>query len=271
MAFRSLRWSADAASADSRGIFDEPGVGCLRTVEQIGAEEPTVAFIRYGQDEAVTAGMTSEQYSQQLGRLLDERAASGVACVLVSPQELLPTAPPAPSPSRFDPKIKVFSEATSGVAQSRGLLFIDMFTDFSKRLREIGTALRSKHQTSPARPRTNSDPDFGESMAYHSLAETGMHLTDHRYECAALVFRERLLGIPANSQKGVDPHGEALPQLILKKMSSTSTAGDLRISPTFSASASMNKATTLATSQSLIGSFRNSKNRFVSCSTETEA
>ena len=215
--FRNLGWSADTVFADSRGIFDKPDVGYLRMVEHIRAEEPTVAFICYGQNEALTVGMTPEQYSQQLGRLLDELAASGIACILVSPHELLPTLPPIPSPSRFNPKIKVFSEATSSVAQSRGLLFIDMFTDFSKRMLEIDSALRAKVPSSPAQPHTNSDPDSTQSMVYHSLAENGMHLTDHGYECAALLFRERLFGISANSQTDVNPQYEALRQLILKK------------------------------------------------------
>ena len=79
---------------------------------------------QYGQNEALTAGMTTEKYSQQLGRLLDELAASGIACVLVSPHELLPTLPPLPSPARFNSKIKVYAEATTSVAQSHGLLFV---------------------------------------------------------------------------------------------------------------------------------------------------
>jgi hypothetical protein len=100
--FRNLGWSADTTYADSRGIFDRPEVGYLRMVEHIRAEEPTVAMICYGQNEALTAGLTPEQYSEQLGRLLDELTASGIACVLVSPHELLPAAPPVPSPSRFN-------------------------------------------------------------------------------------------------------------------------------------------------------------------------
>ena len=135
--FRNLGWSADTVFADSRGIFDKPDVGFLRMVEHIRAEEPTVAFICYGQNEALTAGMTTEKYSQQLGRLLDELAASGIACVLVSPHELLPTLPPIPSPARFNSKIKVYAEATASVAQSHGLLFLDLFSGFANRMREI--------------------------------------------------------------------------------------------------------------------------------------
>lgn len=202
--FRNLGWSADTAYADSRGIFDRPDVGYLRMVEHIRAEEPTVAFICYGQNEALTAGITPDQYSQQLGKLLDELAASGIACVLVSPHELLPTAPPIPSPSRFNPKIKVYSEATSSVAQSRGLLFVDMFTDFTKRMLEIDAALVGTNAANP-------------STVYASLAENGMHLTEHGYQCAARIFTERLLGSSDSPKAEAPSHYEARRQLILKK------------------------------------------------------
>jgi lysophospholipase L1-like esterase len=184
--FRNLGWSADTVYADSRGIFDRPEVGFLRMVEHIRAEEPTVAFLCYGQNEALTAGMTAEQYVQQLNRLIDELEASGIACVLISPHELLPAAPPIPSPSRFNSKIKVFSEATQSLAQARGLLFVDLFTDFSKRMTEVDAAVRAAKTSS-------SDGVPVESL----LADNGMHLSAHGYACAALVLRERLLSIPA--------------------------------------------------------------------------
>ena len=204
VSFRNLGWSADTAYADSRGIFDKPDVGYLRMVEHIRAEEPTVAFICYGQNEALTAGMTPDQYSQQLGKLLDELAASGIACVLVSPHELLPTASPIPSPSRFNPRIKVYTEATSSVAQSRGLLFVDMFTDFTKRMLEIDAELTKTNAANP-------------SSVSASLADNGMHLTEHGYQCAARIFTERLLG-GSNIPKAEAPsHYEARRQLIMKK------------------------------------------------------
>lgn len=202
--FRNLGWSADTAYADSRGIFDRPDVGYLRMVEHIRAEEPTLAFVCYGQNEALTAGMTPDQYSQQLGKLLDELAASGIACVLVSPHELLPAAPPIPSPARFNPKIKIYAEATSSVAQSRGLLFVDMFSDFTKRLLETDAELT---KSNPANP----------SVVYASLAENGMHLTAHGYQCAARVFTERLLGNSDTVKAEAPSHYEARRQLILKK------------------------------------------------------
>lgn len=196
--FRNLGWSADTAYADSRGIFDRPEVGYLRMVEHIRAEEPTVALICYGQNEALTAGLTPEQYSEQLGRLLDELAASGIACVLVSPHELLPAVPPVPSPSRFNSRIKVYSETTGSVAQSRGLLFVDVFSGFTKQLRDIDFAINSCYKMPPQVEEKHGDSDSSSNWIYHSLAENGMHFTDYGYACASLVFRERLLNIPAN-------------------------------------------------------------------------
>lgn len=195
--FRNLGWSADTAYSDSRGIFDRPEVGYLRMVEHIRAEEPTVAFICYGQNEALTAGLTPEQYSDQLGRLLDELAASGIACVLVSPHELLPAAPPIPSPSRFNSRIKVFSETTGSVAQSRGLLFVDFFSGFTKQLRDIDYTLNSCYKLLPEQETQPAGDSLAASI-YHSLAENGMHFTDYGYACASLAFRDRLLSIPGN-------------------------------------------------------------------------
>ncbi len=196
--FRNLGWSADTTYADSRGIFDRPEVGYLRMVEHIRAEEPTVAMICYGQNEALTAGLTPEQYSDQLGRLLDELTASGIACVLVSPHELLPAAPPIPSPSRFNSRIKVYSETTGSVAQSRGLLFVDVFSGFTKQLRDIDLAINSCYKMPPEIEEKHGNSDSSSNWIYHSLAENGMHFTDYGYACASLVFRDRLLNIPAN-------------------------------------------------------------------------
>lgn len=188
--FRNLGWSADTVFADSRGIFDRPDVGYLRMVEHIRAEEPTVAFICYGQNEALTSQMTPEKYAQQLGRLLDELEASGIVCVLVSPHELLPAMPPVPSPSRFNSGIRVYSEATGSVAQSRGLLFVDLFSGFSDELRRLSGEMYGTGAS--------------ESSDWFSLSENGMHLTDAGYACAAVCFRDRLLGGRPDRQVVVD-------------------------------------------------------------------
>ncbi|MCX7401078.1 MAG: hypothetical protein NT138_25630 [Planctomycetales bacterium] len=196
--FRNLGWSADTTYADSRGIFDRPEVGYLRMVEHIRAEEPTVALICYGQNEALIAGLTPEQYADQLGRLLDELTASGIACVLVSPHELLPATPPIPSPSRFNSRIKVYSETTGSVAQSRGLLFVDVFSGFTKQLRDIDYAINSCYKLPPEQESKPASSDSLTASIYHSLAENGMHFTEYGYACASLTFRDRLLNIPAN-------------------------------------------------------------------------
>jgi lysophospholipase L1-like esterase len=203
--FRNLGWSADTTYADSRGIFDRPDVGYLRMVEHIRAEEPTVAFLCYGQNEALTSGMTAELYAQQLSRLLDELAASGIACVLVSPHELLPAPAPIPSPARFNPKIKVYSEATASVAQSRGLLYVDLFTGFTQQMLAIDATLRPEAASA------------SRAESFAALSDNGIHLSDHGYRCAALVVRERLLGIPAESVDADSEKYEAMRSLVQRK------------------------------------------------------
>jgi lysophospholipase L1-like esterase len=183
--FRNLGWSADTVFAESRGIFDPPAAGYLRMVEQVRAEEPTVVLVSYGQNEALTAGMTPENFARQLGQFLDELAASGIPCVLVSPHELLPAQPPIPSPSRFNGRIRTYSESVGSVAQSRQLAFVDLFSDFT------GQMLSNLQMLQP------TDKQSTGNTAFAPLADNGMHLTDLGYASAALLFRQRLLGIPA--------------------------------------------------------------------------
>ncbi len=183
--FRNLGWAADTVFAESRGIFDPPSAGYLRMVEQVRAEEPSVVFVCYGQNEALTAGMSPENFARQLGQFLDELAASGIPCILVSPHELLPAPPPIPSPARFNRRIQVYAESVGSVAQSRQLAFLDLFSDFSSQLLSNSRLLRP------------FDPAPAGTSAFAELAENGMHLTDSGYASAALFFRQRLMGLPA--------------------------------------------------------------------------
>lgn len=177
--FRNLGWSADTVFAESRGIFDAPSVGYLRMVEHIRAEEPTVAILCYGQNEALTAGMNPEQFGRQFGQFIDELQASGIPCVIVSPHELFPAQAPVPSPARFNSRIRLFAEAAGSAAQSRQLPFVDLFSNFTASMQSVHTLL---HPNSPG---------------LTGLADNGMHLTEQGYASAALVIRERLLGISA--------------------------------------------------------------------------
>lgn len=182
--FRNLGWSADTVWSESRGIFDAPAVGYLRMVEHIRAEEPTVVLVCLGQNEALTPGLSSDDYSSQLMKLVDELTASGMPVILVSPHELMDARPPVPSPSRFNPRVRVFSEATGSVAQSRQLAFVDLFTGFVNNVMAL-------HETMNALQGTQIPAD--------TLADNGMHLTARGYACAGLVLRERLLGVPAET------------------------------------------------------------------------
>ncbi|MFN7869291.1 MAG: GDSL-type esterase/lipase family protein [Planctomyces sp.] len=178
--FRNLGWSADTVFAESRGIFDAPAVGYMRMVEHIRAEEPAAAILCYGQNEALMAGMSPEQFSRQFGQFIDELQASGIPCLVVSPHELFPAKPPVPSPARFNSRIRLFAEAAGSVAQSRQLPFVDLFSDFTSSMQSVHSLLH---------------PD---SEGLNGLTDNGMHLSEQGYACAALVIRQRLLGIPAN-------------------------------------------------------------------------
>jgi lysophospholipase L1-like esterase len=183
--FRNLGWSADTAFAESRGIFDAPAVGYLRMVEHIRAEEPTVVFICYGQNEALTPGQTPENFTRQFGQFLDELAASGIPCVLLSPHELFPAQPPIPSPARFNNRIRVYTEAVGSLAQSRQLAFVDLFSDFNNQMLSVQSLLQPAAPGAPA------------TAAFTELSDNGMHLSELGYACASLVLRQRLMGIPA--------------------------------------------------------------------------
>lgn len=185
--FRNLGWSADTVFAESRGIFDPPAAGYLRMVEQVRAEEPSVVFVCYGQNEALTSGLTPENFARQLGQFLDELAVSGIPCVLVSPHELLRAQPPVPSPSRFNPRIRRYAEAVGSVAQSRQLAFVDLFSDFTLQL-------FNKHALL-----TPTTAEIPVAAIFAELSGNGMHLSDSGYASAALEFRKRLLSIDAFS------------------------------------------------------------------------
>jgi len=179
--FRNLGWSADTVFAESRGIFDAPSVGYLRMVEHIRAEEPTAAILCYGQNEALSAGMNPEQFGRQFGQFIDELQASGIPCIIVSPHELFQARPPIPSPARFNSRIRLFAEAAGSAAQSRQLPFVDLFSNFTASMQSVNALL------------------YPESAGAGHLADNGMHLTEQGYACAAMVIRERLLGISAAS------------------------------------------------------------------------
>jgi hypothetical protein len=129
--------------------------------------------------------MSPENFARQLGQFLDELAASGIPCILISPHELLPAPPPIPSPARFNRRIQVYAESVGSVAQSRQLAFVDLFSDFSTQLLSNSRLLRP------------FDPAPADTSAFAELAENGMHLTDSGYASAALLFRQRLMGLPA--------------------------------------------------------------------------
>lgn len=201
--FRNLGWDADTIWSDSRGIFDAPAVGYMRMVEHIRAEEPTLVLICLGQNEALTAGLSSDNFSAQLMKLVDELEASGIPVVLLSPHELMSAHPPIPSPARFNSRVRVFAEATGSVAQSRQLAFVDLFSEFTDAVLAANNILNRLLE---------------QQVAAADLTDNGMHFTSRGYACSALVLRERLLGI-----------GAAIPEIRLDLQSGRAAATGVQL------------------------------------------
>lgn len=194
--FRNLGWDGDTVFAESRGIFDPPEAGYLRMIEHVRAEEPTVIIICYGQNDALTNGRTTEQFQNQLVRLVDDVSTTGATIVLMSPHELLPAAHPLPDPSRFNSRIRKFCEVLQTVAAEKSALCVNLFDGFSGDLQHADQLLFSGVHNSEVTADPVQHPDLWRRMAAR-WSDNGMHLNDRGYQAAALVVRERLLNVPA--------------------------------------------------------------------------
>ena len=82
---------------------------------------------------------------------------------------------------------------------------MDLFTDFTKRLLEIDSQLAGGSQRA------------SQEAVFAALSDNGVHLTDHGYQCASLILRERLLNVPAEATGTDSVQYENMRSLIVKK------------------------------------------------------
>ncbi len=144
--FRNLGWSGDTVWGESRGLF-EPHLGYQQLVEQVQATEPTVLILGYGQNEAGRGPAGVEEFSRQYEKLLQDVAADGVRCVLLSPLEYAVHGSRSASASELDDHnqtIELYARAIRELAARRGDVYVDFRPDQSTgALARCGTSVRS--------------------------------------------------------------------------------------------------------------------------------
>ena len=194
--FRNLGWSADTVFAESRGIFDSPSKGYERMIEHVRAEEPTVIFLCYGQNEAMddpkgTNGI--ESFKQQLKRLYSDLKPTGAEFVFLSPHPFIETAPPLPDASRWNPRLQEYSDAVNAVADSLNAPFIDLFTNFLNGVPKSG--FHEALAAVPVDDRT-THPELSRAQ-WQSWTDNGIHWNELGYAKVASYLSDQVFGQPA--------------------------------------------------------------------------
>jgi len=187
--FRNLGWSADTVFSDSRGIFDSPEKGYQRMLEHVRSLQPTLILICYGQNEALDASISIEQFSQQYEELVKELKPLGARLVLISPHELLPAPAPIPSPSRFNSDLQEYVAVVRDVAARTGVSYVDLFTQFTDDVWSSSQTLATGKVRLPGSPVEHAD--LLPTVAAHWTAN-GMHWNDEGYRVVSRVVSRRL-------------------------------------------------------------------------------
>ena len=196
--FRNLGWSADTVFAESRGIFDSPAKGYERMIEHVRAEEPTVIFLCYGQNEAMenlSGTEDLERFKQQLKQLHSDLKPTGAEFIFLSPHPFVEAAPPLPDPARWNPRLQQYSDAVKSVADSLNAPFIDLFTNFLDGVPKSGT-----HETLAAVPVDDpaTHPELSRAQ-WQSWTDNGIHWNESGYAKVASYVSEQVFGQPAVS------------------------------------------------------------------------
>ncbi|MCS6863475.1 MAG: SGNH/GDSL hydrolase family protein [Gemmataceae bacterium] len=178
--FRNLGWSGDTVFGEARGRFDfHNSEKCFRQiVDQTLALQPTIIIISYGSNESFEGRAGVPRFEKGLEKLLDAlEPAKARRTVLMSP---LPyeIGYPLPHIERRNQELALYAATIGRIAQKRGLLFADLFT-------EVHTLYsREQAQYDSAKP----GPDTW-------YTENGWHLRDSGYARTSSCFLKSL-GLP---------------------------------------------------------------------------
>jgi len=151
LVFRNLGWSGDSVFGDARSYFGPPSEGRDRLVRNLGEIKPTVVFLTYGTETAISVdqGWTGESangaakasgsgleaskalFLQGYQALLDSvRSACGESLreiVLVSPPPLENLGAPLPDQTTNNRNLASIREGIRDLAKKNNTRFVDLF------------------------------------------------------------------------------------------------------------------------------------------------
>ena len=123
--FRNLGWSGDTVFGEARAGFDTPKEGRARLIEQVQAAKPTTLVIGYGSNAAFDGAEGLPRFVAGLNELLDAWTDLGAKTVLLGPLDHEDLGRPLPDPASFNENVALVREAIRGVAEERGIRYVD--------------------------------------------------------------------------------------------------------------------------------------------------
>lgn len=120
--FRNMAWEGDTVHEQWRILNFGPWE---RQFERHGA---TVIFAQFGQVESLQGPGGIEGFAAAYGKLLDRFTARTPRIVLVSPTPFEKSSPPLPDLSARNRDLAAYTESIRRIADSRKLLFVDLFS-----------------------------------------------------------------------------------------------------------------------------------------------
>ncbi|MCC5908594.1 MAG: SGNH/GDSL hydrolase family protein [Balneolaceae bacterium] len=129
---RNLGWTGDTVFGEARGYFTTPPDAYGHLIEQLTNAKPTIVFVAYGGVEAYKGEEGLPRFSEGLHKLLDKIEELNAEAVLLSPIPKFPTDITASFATDHNQIVEKYSETISGIADQRGVRFIDIFTPLMK-------------------------------------------------------------------------------------------------------------------------------------------
>lgn len=129
--FRNLGWSGDTVYGDARAGFGTAVEGFEQLRQQVHALKPTVIFVGYGGNASFDGPAGIERFEKGYRTLLDMLKVTRAEIILLGPIRHENLGRPLPDPTTHNESLALYSQAVARIANERGHVFVDLFTDLA--------------------------------------------------------------------------------------------------------------------------------------------